>query len=389
MKQFKKLAQYPVLVLFFGLLLLFTAADIIAPDREYSELENTKLAQAPAFNLDKLLQNKWTAEYGNYVKEQFIFRDGWIDLQSRAESLLFHKAELGGMLVGEVNEAPQLFTQVFRLSENEEKQLPKNISAVAQFGQNHPNVTFLLAPSASLIYREEVPANAPMFDEDSALDEIFFQVDSSVSVLDMRGAFREAKADYIYYHTDHHWTTDGAYLAYLAFCEQVGLTPWEAENAQPVQVPDFYGTSYSSSRLWNTRPDSLKYYPELDGSMTIYDVIGENSFKERETTGLYEEGKLETRDKYAMFLHGNNGYSRISGKGQGKILVIKDSYANCLVPFLTVNYDTVDVIDLRTYRYSLDKMIEENAYDNILILYNFQSFKADSFLTTIIRPSTL
>lgn len=245
----------------------------------------------------------------------------------------------------------------------------------------------MLAPSASLIYADQLPADTPMLDEGGYLDEIFARTGEAGQVLDLRQEFTANREEYLYYRTDHHWTTQGACLAYEVYCKQLGLTP-SLPSSAAVYVEGFYGTGYSASRLWNAQEDVIAYYP-LDNAMTVYDTMGENSFKERFTAGMYDTSKLETRDKYALFLYGNNALSRIQGNGEGKILVIKDSYANCFVPFLTANFDQIDVMDLRSYSYSLDALIQENQYDQILILYNFQSFKADGFLSALARPSTL
>ena len=99
---------------------------------------------------------------------------------------------------------------------------------------------------------------------------------------------------------------------------------------------------------------------------------------------LYETDKLSTRDKYAMFLYGNNGFSRIEGEGEGKVLVVKDSYANCFVPFLTADYAQIDVVDLRSLKgATVDSLIAENSYDDVLVLYNFQSFSSDTNLVLL------
>lgn len=387
MNQMKKLLRYPVLILFFGILALFTVVDLLYPDREYSELENTTLQQRPAFNLSRLVNNQWTADYGDYVKEQFMFRDTWIDLQSRSESLLLQKVEIGGQIEGQANGQEALYTKQFSLKESEVSQLEKNIQYVCQFLEKYPNAAFMLAPSASLIYADQLPADTPMLDEGGYLDEIFARTGEAGQVLDLRQEFTANREEYLYYRTDHHWTTQGACLAYEVYCKQLGLTP-SLPSSAAVYVEGFYGTGYSASRLWNAQEDVIAYYP-LDNAMTVYDTMGENSFKERFTAGMYDTSKLETRDKYALFLYGNNALSRIQGNGEGKILVIKDSYANCFVPFLTANFDQIDVMDLRSYSYSLDALIQENQYDQILILYNFQSFKADGFLSALARPSTL
>ena len=95
---------------------------------------------------------------------------------------------------------------------------------------------------------------------------------------------------------------------------------------------------------------------------------------------IYDYSKLEVRDKYAMFLQGNNGFSTIKGDGEGKILVIKDSYANCFVPFLTDDFEQVDVIDLRFHSSSVRKLMLENEYDHVLVMYNSETIDTDIYV---------
>ena len=156
-----------------------------------------------------------------------VGRDAWIDLHSRMETALLRKTQVGGMLIGK---DAQLFTQMFNLTEAEQAQLPKNVQAVSEFAQRHPGkVTFLLAPSASLIQADRLPAFAPMLDENAYTDDILAQVGQSAQVLDVRELFTQNKDEKLYYYTDHHWTTQGAYLAYTAFCQQQGLTPFDRD----------------------------------------------------------------------------------------------------------------------------------------------------------------
>lgn len=379
----RALKKRPVLLLFFGFLFGFMVLDGLWPKREFSELENKKLAQFPEFSFSSLFRNEWTAKYGDYVKEQFALRDTWIDLQSRSETLLFQKAEVGGQLLGADD---MLFTKVFALKTGEVKQLPRNISAVAQFSARHPGqVTFLLAPSASLVYPEKLPFHAPMLNENAFLDDIFAEIGQSARVLDLRGLFSAHKDEYLYYRTDHHWTSGGAWLAYTEFCRQEGLVPFDPAAYTAVEVPNFYGTSYSSARTWNAVPDVITWY-ELPSRQTIWDVTaGPEALAVLSEDDLYNQDAFATRDKYAAFLHGNPGYSTVTGSGEGSILVIKDSYANCFVPYLTANYAKIGVLDLRNYSYSVDALMQAEGYDKVLILYNFQSFKSDGYLYNLNR----
>ena len=183
----------------------------------------------------------------------------------------------------------------------------------------------------------------------------------------------------IYYRTDHHWTSLGAYYAYSQLCQTLGLTPFDTAAHTALTANGFYGTHYAKARTWNAVPDVITYY-DLANTLTVWNVTAAGQPTEGQTTGLYDTDKLSVYDKYAMFLHGNNGLSRVQGNGSGRILVIKDSYANCFVPYLTANYADIDVVDFRNYNYGLDKLIADNGYDQILVLYNFDSFKSDPYL---------
>ena len=383
-KKSRGIVGYASLILFFALLLGFSVLNVFWPKRTLSELENRKLAQLPSFSWNALFSGDLFEDFSSYVQDQVAFRDGWIDLQSDFNALCLQKVEQNGILLGKDH---WMFTKNFGTPDT--KQLDKNVKAVAEFGTRYPGrVTFLLAPSASVIYPEELPFAAPMVDENSMLDDIFAAVSPSASVIDLRPVYTAAKEDYLYYRTDHHWTTHGAYLAYQQFCALKGLTPFDLSAHEAVEVSDFYGTHYSSTRFWNVEPDTITYYP-LDNPMTVYQVNGEADFSTAETANMIDTAKFDTRDKYAAFLGGNNGYSVIEGDGEGSILVIKDSYANSFVPYLTANYAKIGVIDFRNYSFGPDSIIEQEGYDQILVLYNFQTFLTDTKVIYLNRPSSL
>lgn len=373
-------------VLFILMVAGFSVLNLFWPKRDMSDLENRKLAQMPAFSVKALLDGSWFEDFGTYVQDQVAFRDDWINLESAFNSLALGKVEESDILLGKDG---WMFTKLFDIPASSQTQLTKNLDAVINFASRHPGkVTFLLAPSASVIYPEMLPLGAPMADENAMLDDIFAQVSTTADVIDLREVFTREKDRYLYYKTDHHWTTEGAYLAYEQLCALKGLTPFDLSSHEAVNVTDFYGTHYSAARRWDVQPDTITYYP-LDNPMTIYDINGETQYTARVTEPIVNTEKLETRDKYAAFLDGNNGYSVIEGDGEGSILVVKDSYANCFVPFLTANYAKIGVVDLRNFSYGLDTTIESEGYDEVLVLYNFQTFISDKRVVYLDRPTTL
>lgn len=384
MKKKNKLLSYPLTFLFGFIIFAFMIADMLIPDRSFSDLENKNLQQSPSFSIQSLVNNTWTAEYNVYVREQFVGRDFWISAQSFIERALLQKQEIGGILIGDKG---MLFPAVFQLTEEEERQFQKNMEAITDFADKQDgNVTLMVVPASNMIYSENMPDHVPMYDQNGCMDYIYSAMEPHAETIDLRERLLSEKEKYLFYRTDHHWTTEGALLAYQEYCEVKGMKAFAWDDADSVPVDHFYGTSYSASRLWNAAPDTLTYYKN-PSELSVYRVLGENQFELSYTDDLYDEEKLDVRDKYAVFLHGNNGYSTVKGNGKGSVLVVKDSYANCFVPFLTENYERIDVVDPRNYNYSLDSLIRTNQYDDILLLYGLQSVISDQYIINLVRPS--
>ena len=370
------LRQYPVLIAFGLFFVALFVLDLVTPDRAYSELENTTLTQRPkltAVSADGL--NNYFTSYTKYVKDQVFGRDRWIGLQGLSETVLFQKNQSGGILLGRQK---MMFARHYSILPSEEKGMNKNLAAVQSLSRRYPGkVNFMLVPSASTVYPENLPAGAPQIDEEAQLDAARWAVPEG-RFIEVLPALTAHKDEYLYYRTDHHWTTLGAYYAYEQFCKELGLTPFDRSAHTEETAEDFYGTHYSKARTWNAEPDTITWY-DLPNALTIWNVTGPGQPTDGTVTGLYDTEKLSVYDKYAMFLHGNNGLSRVEGSGTGKILVIKDSYANSFVPYLTTNYAAIDVVDFRNYNYGLDQLIADNDYDQILVLYSYASFTSDPY----------
>ncbi|MBC5580240.1 hypothetical protein H8S23_01835 [Anaerofilum sp. BX8] len=406
----KAILKYPAILLFFAFILLYSVADSMVNDRRESELENRKLAQKPAMTVKNLLAAKETEKfsylYEQYINDQFLGRDGWISLKSRAESVLL-KTENNGVLYGKDGTMYQKFF-VLDTAAGGGTQLETNIENVRQFIARHPGlVKVMIVPSADMVVTDKLPLAAPFVDEAPWMAQMAQVFAGDAVFLDPTQTLRGHADEYLFYRTDHHWTTLGAYYAYLQYAGAAGRDAASAAGLVPTQVGDFLGTLYSKTKLYNAQADLLSYYPQLDGQMTIVQLLdkadrdavqqayeagqmSEEAYAQvaDRVVDLYETDKLSTRDKYAMFLYGNNGFSRIEGEGKGKVLVIKDSYANCFVPFLTADYAQIDVVDLRSLKgTTVDALIAENSYDDVLVLYNFQSFSSDTNLVLLNRGS--
>ena len=360
---FKNTKKYPLIIFFAVFLYALSIADLFSPQYEKSELENRDLAKFPKFSIKMLVNNEYTPKIEDFTEDHFIRRNDWISLKSICESVL-GKGENNGIVYGEDG---YLFTKV--LSEDT-TQRDKNLTAMAAFVANNPefDIKIMLAPTSPSVMTDKVKPGSPV----NNADEIITQLENlagSENLIDVRDTLKEHSDEYIYYRTDHHWTTLGAYYAYSEYMTEIGRTPRSLDEFSFVEVENFLGTHYSKSKNYNVQPDVMTYI-ENDSEMEIMGSY----------TSIYDYEKLEVRDKYAMFLQGNNGFSSIKGDGEGKVLVIKDSYANCFVPYLTGDFEQVDVMDLRFHSQSVRQLMLEEEYDSVLVLYNSETINTDIYV---------
>ena len=337
------------------------------PDHSRSENENRVLTSAPKFSLKALFSGSFTRDFEDYITDQFPFRDSWLDLKSRTEKLM-GKTENNGVFFCRDD------TLISRFQSPAESSVEGGIRAVnALAAHTGLPVCLALIPSAAEIWSDRLPANADTADQAALIRRIYASVD--VSTADILAALREHASEPVYYRTDHHWTTLGAYYGYSATAAALGLTPRGQDAFSPETVSDsFYGTVYSSSGVRWVEPDSIQIIvPAGDAELTRYDT------PEGTVSPVYDYSKLETKDKYSMFLGGNTSRLVIrTAHGGGKLLVIRDSYADCELPFFFEHYSEIHVLDLRYYRQSVSAYASEGGFDAILVSYSLADFVSDT-----------
>ena len=379
MDKLKELKKYPLMVLFFLFLAVFTIVDVAMPDMERSAFENRKLAQAPAFTMEEFLNNRWTVAFGEYTRDQFLLRDSWVSLHGVLE-VAQGKLAAGGVWFA--RDGYQI-AQNSTWSGAQEVRFPENVKTVCGLAQQYPGqVQVMVVPSPANILSDKLRWGPHQIDENGLMDGMFAQIQGAgAQVIDLRDRFLDASLSgaSVFFRTDHHWTTQGgALMAYEAFCAANGLAATPPDPALLREVPGFLGTNFAKTRRIGTQPETLAYY-DLPNPMVIYTLNADGGV-ETATTGLMDVPQLAEYDKYAAFLHGNNGYSEITGNGEGSILVVKDSYGNSFVPYLVENYAKIGVIDLRMW-FTVSDTFAEGGYDEILVLYSFASFTEDAYIS--------
>ncbi|MBR3867442.1 MAG: hypothetical protein IKM54_06590 [Butyricicoccus sp.] len=368
----KVLTKYLSIVLFAVFLGGFLLAHLVLPDREFSPLENRSLAQKPAFSVEGLLDGSFTADLETYIADQFPLRDELMSLKATCERLWGRK-ENNGVYLGD----DRLLEQV---EEIDQAQLSTNLGALNRLKLSTDAPIWLMpVPTAAWLHADELPAGAPTADQDDLMGQL--RGGSLNGVVDLRSVFEAHRDEGLFYRTDHHWTSRGAYYGAAAFLERLGREV-PALGEPTVLSEDFNGTLFSSSGYRHITPDVMESY--IAGAGVTVETWRNGS---PETIGLIDESYLTEKDKYSAYLGGNTPLSivRTGVADGGKLLIVRDSYADCFVPFLTESYSEIHLYDARYYKQPLSQYIAENAIDEVLVLYSLPDLCTDVNLPVVCK----
>lgn len=356
-------------------LLAFALVNALARDREYSPAENRKLAQLPKFSLSALTDGSYFAAWEDYLADQFVGRDTWITLNLQASRLLGAKEAGGVYLCADdyLMEPP---------AAPDEEALKRNLDAINAFAARHENLQLCMSvvPNAACVMAEKLPANAPVRDQRQDIQDIAARV-QGVSFLNVTDALTQHADEAIYYRTDHHWTSLGAYYAFSDMAAGLGIEqPSEEYDVFPV-TDSFEGTLASKSGCHAVTDVIELYVPKTDIEYYVT-VDGER------TATMYDREKLEEKDQYAVFLGGNDARVDITTTAEtGRtLLIFKDSYANCFLQFLLPYYDRIILLDARYYYGDADSVISREGVTEVLFLYNANTFLTDRVLADVLAP---
>lgn len=369
MKSVMKIQSITVILLA-GLILSFGVAFMIKDKQDFSEGENRYLQKFPDFSFGDLKEGKYTENLQDYLTDHFPLRDAFMELKTETEIALGKRKINGVYIAGD-----DYLIQEYNAPENTEKiigQFEKFAKSIEQ-----ADVSLMLIPTAITVYEDKLPAMAPVRSQIETKQEIYAR--SGIAGIDCYDALTAAKEDYeLYYRTDHHWTGYGAYFAYTAYCDAKGITPVPMEKFKITEVTsDFRGTVYSKLNDGKMKSDTIAVFENPDNRLTVFYQDTEET-----TDSLYNFEYLDKKDKYSLFLNNIHPYIEITNEtadSDAELALVKDSYANSIVPFLVNHYRKIYVFDTRYYRGGPSAFINENdRITDVLILYNMNTLDTDT-----------
>ena len=349
----------------------------LSPEAQpFSENENRYLARFPKFSFDNITNKSFMEDFDEWLSDRFIGREDWILMKNKAESAI-GKTEISGV-----------FTYDDRMMEvwsgyNEEL-FQKNLEAMNNFASRHDDIPmyFMLVPNAQEIYSNLLPSVAVTGNQKTFIRDAYNSLTEFDGFIDAYSQLSNNKSDYIYYRTDHHWTSYGAYLGYVAASSKLGFTAIDSGKfAIEHASNDFRGTLFSKTLDKSVTPDVIDFYTlnENEPKLTLSIIQNDGTYKEYDS--LYFREYLDKKDKYSVFTGPNAAIMHIETQLENNdesIIIFKDSYAHAMIPFLTNHYSKITVIDLRYLNVDFQNYVSLDDYDQVLFLYNVITFSDDT-----------
>ncbi len=384
-KDFKSGRAYrrkTVALVFFGLLVLISLLELIPLEQDFSQKENRPLATRPKFSLEQAADGSFMEKYEAFRTDQFLGRNLWVSLKNRMD-LLIGKRESNGVFKGKDHYLLEA------IAEADQEKLEANLEAIGDFRAKYEKVPvyLALAPNAANILSDKLPRFAVTKDQEGMFRSISQELGEGVAWVDLSKTLAAHKKEEIYYRTDSHWTTLGAYYASQQLAESMQLDGTKTPKWEKYVVTNIFNGDLSAKSGYGGGVEESIYIYASEKKGEEPQIVVEYADEGKKTSTLYERSKLKEKDAYGLFLGGDHARVNIrtTADTTDRLLLVKDSYANCLIPFLTPYYREVIVIDPEYYRGSLSEIMEENKITSVLFLYNGNTFAEDESMSGVLE----
>ena len=374
----RKVQEKLVGIIFILTLFLFLIINVIVPDREKSVQENRMLVTKPKFRLSSLISGDYDEKFEAYMDDQFVGRDMWRKLKVTVDRIGGSRLE-NGVYIGTNG---QLLEQIEVADENH---LAANIKAIKSFSESQSKipVRMMLVPDAANVLNHSLPALAKPEDQTQMFSMVRKDLGDSVEWIDVSTELNKHKTEKIYYKTDHHWTTLGAFYAFQAAAPSLGIEGDLSGKYVSYAVSDSFNGMLASKNGVNLgeKEQIDIYVPTEEDTDLIVDYVDEG----KRSTSLYDSSKLKEKDQYTVFLGGNSSLLdiRTVSTSTKRLLLVKDSFANSFIPFLTPYYREIVVVDPRYYSGTINDLMDSYRISEVLFLYSGNTFFKDNNISGV------
>ena len=266
------------------------------------------------------------------------------------------------------------------------KKYADNVNAVADALAGKASVYMLPIPlSSGISLPDELYGKDIFADQKDAEQKIIGYMNGNVKSVALYDALLAHRTEYVYFRTDHHWTATGAYYAYEQFCKAKGITPTPISSYTVDEYDGFLGTFYRDSNqnaAMGANPDKVVAYHPLSTEATLDYGDSENASLTRGKI-IYDESTAPASLKYGAFITGDNAYSVINNPDVtdgSSCIVVKESFGNAFVPFLTDHYQTIYVLDYRYWKGSISQFAQDKGVQDVLFVNNLSAIRSTALV---------
>lgn len=367
------LYRFLVIILGFGMLI-----NVMMPDQTESDAENRALQMFPNISWNTISSGTFSTDVDEWFSDQFIGRDLFIYIRYLMQKCTGQK-EVNNVFITKKG----LMEDIADVNDEE---LDRNIEAInTLYYRTGIRTFFMLAPNSATVNSGNVPWGADVNDQKKQFENIYSYLDENINTIDIISELKSQNSEYLYYKSDHHWTSLAAFYALKAAGSSLGLGEISKDNYTVYPVTnDFRGTLSEKVGSLGYK-DRIDIYVPKDETEYLYINEGEGS----KSCTVFNSAALERTDKYSVFMGGNTSICRLemNNSSNKHLLVIKDSYANCLIPMLIPYYRTITVVDPRYYYDDILRVINGDSITEILYLYNGNTFVQDRSIADMIENS--
>lgn len=221
--------------------------------------------------------------------------------------------------------------------------------------------------------------------------------DANINFLDLRELIKNKE---LFFKTDHHWLpSTGLWTAEIIskylnenFQYNIDINIFD-ENNYNVETKKncFLGSAGRAVTLARTKLEDIEIIePKFETNIDVkMDEFGLDFNNVTWRKGLISDFTLNKKaspyivNRYSAYAYSNTPHIKIinnNAKDNNKVLILKDSFANCVVPYFCLGVKETEVLDLRAFTGSVKAFIEEYNPDTIVVLYNCASINENSII---------
>lgn len=356
-----------------GACLLMLVVNLLVPSRNWSVLENRPLKEAYSLDWKQAASPGFAQEAEAVYADQFFGRTTLMHINYLVRRGL-GQTVLNGVYLGQ--------DMLFLVPEEQDAMTAmKSVSSISTFlHQTGLPGTLMVVPSAMNIEENRLPAYVSAAQERDILQQIVQNGAENVTVLDLEPVLQEVADEYIYYRTDHHWTTRGAGYGARALIQSAGME-FAADDFKMLQVSDsFQGTLASKTGSVGLQDD---IFIAPSASQPEYVVTWADGTR---TASIYNTKALEQKDQYELFLGKNQSVIHIetAGDSERSLLLFKDSYANSMIQYLLPYYGSITIVDPRYYADDLNSLTATYGITECAFVYSYDTFVSGGQLSSLL-----